>query len=229
MNGGWCRVAGGGELAGRDVPWWGMTAAAAAPLLLVAGLTAAAELQPPGFAAFSGTVSSLAAPGANDSWVMTLTFAFVGACEVATGLALRAAGRAGRLVLIGAGICGMFVAAFPEYLGGSSMHAFWAGWGFAGLVLWPVFALRRGVNGSARVPWALRPRTCARVTVTLAALTLWFAAEQATRGPTMGLAERAAGIAQTVWPLVVVVSCRRSAAEAGDFGFEPEGCEQSPG
>jgi len=220
---------GAGELADRDMPWWVTTAAAAAPLLLIAGLMTAAELQPPGFAAFSGTISSLAGQGANDSWVMTLTFAAVGGCEVVTGLALRAAALAGRAVLIGAGICGLLVAAFPERLGGSSVHAFWAGWGFAGLVLWPVFAGRRGASASADVPWALRPGTCARVTVTLAALTVWFAAEQVTRGPTMGLAERTAGVAQTVWPLVVVLSCRRSPAEAGDFDFGPDGCEQSPG
>lgn len=220
----------------RDVPWWGTTAAAAAPLLLVAGMTTAAELQPPGFAAFSGTVSSLAGRGASDSWVMTLTFAVVGGCEVVTGLALRASARAGRVVLVVAGICGMLVAAFPDHLGGSSAHAFWAGWGFAGLVLWPVFAMRRGTSGDAAAPWALRPRTCARVTVTLAALTLWFAAEQATRGATMGLAERTAGISETVWPLIAVLSCRHgaaaresAAAEENDFDFGPDGCERSPG
>lgn len=222
-------MAGAGGLADRNVPWWGTAAAAAAPLLLVAGLLAAAELQPPGFAAFSGTVSSLAGQGASDSWVMTLTFAAVGTCEVLTGLALRAAALAGRLVLTGAGVCGLLVAAFPEQLGGSTVHAFWAGWGFGGLVLWPVFARRRGASGNAAVPWALRPGTCARVTVTLAALTLWYAAEQATRGPMMGLAERTAGIAQTVWPLVVILSCRRSATEAGGLGFRPGGCEQSSG
>jgi hypothetical protein len=98
-----------------------------------------------------------------------------------------------------------------------------------GLVLWPLFAGRRGASGNADVPWALRPGTCARVAATLAALTVWYAAEQATRGPMMGLAERTARIAQTLWPLVVVLWCRRSTAEAGDFDFGPDGCEPSPG
>lgn len=211
------------------MPWWGMTTATAAPLLLIGGLMIAAELQPPGFANFSGTISSLAGQGATDSWVMTLTIAMVGACDIVTGLALRGAALAGRLVLIGAGVCGMLVAAFPERLGGSSVHAFWAGLGFAGLVLWPAFARRRGADGNGDVPWALRPWTRAQVTATLAALTLWFAAEEATRGPMMGLAERTAIIAQTVWPFLVVLSCRRSAAEAGDLRFESGGCEQSSG
>lgn len=215
-----------GELADREVPWWGTTAAAAAPLLFIGGLMTAAELQPPGFAVFSGTISSLAGQGASDSWVMTLTFALVGACDIVTGLALRAAAGAGRLVLTGAGACGLLVAAFPERLGGSSVHAFWAGWGFAGLVLWPMFASQRGGRVNAGVPWALRPATCARATVVLATLTLWYAAEQATKGP-MGLAERAAGIAQTVWPLVVVLSCRRGPARARDFSLGQDSCEQA--
>lgn len=222
-------MAGTGELADRDVPWWGTTAAAAAPLLLMGGLIAAGELQPPGFAAFSGTISSLAGQGASDSWVMTLTFAVVGACDAVTGLALRAAARAGRLMLIGAGVCGLLVAWFPERLGGSSVHAFWAGCGFTGLVLWPVFARLPGTRENTSVPWALRSGTCACVTVALAALTLWYAAEQATTGPAMGLAERAAGIAQTVWPLVAVLSCRRSVPEGRACGFRSDGCEQSSG
>ena len=39
-----------------------------------------------------GTVSALAAEGADARWVMTLAFAVAGACEVLTGLALRSAG-----------------------------------------------------------------------------------------------------------------------------------------
>jgi hypothetical membrane protein len=203
----------------RDIPWWGAASAGAAPLVLVGGLMIAAELQPPGFAAFSGTVSSLAGQGAADSWVMTLTFALVGALDVVTALALRAAAFGGRLVLAGAGISGMLVAAFPEHLGGSLIHAWWAGLGFGGLILWPVFAVRRGAD----VPWALRAGACWSVTITLALLTIWFAVEQATGGAEMGVAERLAGVAQTFWPLVVVLSGRRE-QEAGALAQEwPDG------
>jgi hypothetical membrane protein len=205
----------------RDIPWWGAASAAAAPLLLVGGMMSAAELQPPGFAVFSGTVSSLAGQGAAYSWVMTLTFAIVGALDVVTALALRAAALAGRLVLAGAGVSGMLVAAFPEHLGGSLIHAWWAGLGFGGLILWPAFAVRRGAD----TPWALRAFACYSVTVTLALLTIWFAVEQATRGAEMGLAERLAGVAQTFWPLVVVLSVRRVPERAGDLAGE---CADGP-
>ena len=204
----------------RDVPWWGTASSAAAPVLLVTGLTAATKLQPPKFDAFNSTVSALASDGAAESWVMTLTFLAVGLCDLLTGLALRAAALRGRLVLIGAGVAGMLVAAFPTHLGGSSVHAVWAGIGFAGIIIWPVFAIRRGPD----VPWALRPSTCLSATVTLSLLTLWFAAEQATHGTHMGLAERTAGLAQALWPLIVVVSCRlsRTAPEVADDLLEPE-------
>jgi len=191
-----------------EVPWWGAVSAAAAPVLLIAGLTASARLQPASFDAFNSTVSSVAAPGAADSWVMSLTFVVVGACDVVTGLALRPAARAGRITLVGAGLADVLVAAFPTHLGGSLIHAWWAGIGFAGLTLWPVLARRR----AAGAPWGLRPAACWSVTVTLSALTLWFAVEQVSQGPLMGIAERAAGTAQTLWPLIVVMSCRRLAA-----------------
>jgi len=205
----------------RDVPWWGTASSAAAPVLLVTGLTAAAKLQSPEFGAFNSTASALASDGAADSWVMTLTFLVVGMCDLLTGLALRAAALPGRLVLMGAGAAGMLVAAFPTHLGGSAVHAVWAGIGFAGAIVWPVFSMRRGPH----VPWTLRPSTCLSVTVTLAALTLWFAAEQATHGAHMGLAERSAGLAQALWPLIAVVSCRLSRAappELADELLEPE-------
>lgn len=74
------------------VPWWGVIAAAASPVLLVAGWTAAAELQPRSYDVLTTTVSALAAEGSADRWVMTLTFAVAGACEVITGLALAGRG-----------------------------------------------------------------------------------------------------------------------------------------
>ena len=203
----------------RDVPWWGSVSSAAAPVLLVTGLAAAAQLQPPGVDALNNTVSALAGQGAAYSWVMTLTFVVVGACDVLTGIALRPAARAGRLVLIGAGVSGMLVAAFPTHLGGSLVHAWWSGMGFGGLILWPLFARQK----SPDVPWGLRPATCVSVTVTLSLLTLWFAAEQASGGALMGIAERTAGLAQTLWPFIVVMSCRLSRAEQelADDALEP--------
>ena len=48
----------------------------------------------------------------------------------------------------------------------------------------------------------------------LLALLAWFGAELITGGGQAGLAERVFGAAQALWPLAVVVSCRR-AARAG--------------
>ena len=79
----------------RGVPWWGVISSVAAPVLMVSGWTVAAGLQPRSFDPVAQPVSALAALGAADRWVMTLTFVVVGACDVVTGLALRRPGRRG--------------------------------------------------------------------------------------------------------------------------------------
>jgi hypothetical protein len=87
----------------RGVPWWGVVSSAVAPVLLVGGWTVAAGLQPGSFNAVVSTISSLAARGASDGWVMTLALAGVGACYAVTGLALRPAALPGRLILLAGG------------------------------------------------------------------------------------------------------------------------------
>jgi len=96
------------------VAWWGVLSAAIAPALLIGGWTVAAALQPSSFDAMTRTVSSLAALGATDRWVMTAVLAAVGGCDVITGLALRSAATAGRLILVAGGAAGILVAASPE-------------------------------------------------------------------------------------------------------------------
>jgi uncharacterized protein DUF998 len=199
------------EPAVGGVPWWGVFCSAAAPVLLVAGWTVAAGLQPRSFDAVAGTISALAAPGAADRWVMTLVFAVVGACEVMTGLALRPAAAPGRLLLMAGGAAGMLVAANPEHAGGSPAHAFWAVAGFAALVTWPGGAWRRGL----RVPWALRPAISCSATAVLLGLLVWFGVELIAGGGWAGLAERVLGVAQAAWPLVVVMSCVTAGAGGG--------------
>jgi hypothetical protein len=69
-----------------------VVSSAAAPVLMVGGWTLAAGLQQPqSYSQLADTVSALAAPGATDRWVMTVTFLVVGACDAITGLALRPA------------------------------------------------------------------------------------------------------------------------------------------
>jgi hypothetical membrane protein len=197
-----------------DVPWWGVAASTASPLVLVGGWTLAAGLQPPSFSQVTDTVSALAAPGATDRWVMTLVFVVVGACYVVTGAGLRSAAPAGRVILITAAIAGILVAVNPEHAGSTSVpHAFWAALGFAGLAAWPAGAWRRGRS----VPWGLRPAVCFRAVAFQLILLVWFVAELITGAGQVGLAERVAGAAQALWPLTVILSCRvRSRYPAGE-------------
>jgi hypothetical membrane protein len=188
----------------RGVPWWGVVSSAAAPVLMVAGWTVAAGLQR-SFDPVSDTVSALAAPGAADRWVMTLTFVVVGVCYFVTGLALRPARLPGRLMLMAAGVAGALVAVNPEHPGNSLPvpHMIWGAAGCAVLVAWPAGACRRGPS----VPWGLRPTVSAGATTVLLALLVWFASELITGGGQAGLAERIFGAALALWPLTVVASC----------------------
>jgi len=204
----------------RDVPWWGVLSSVAAPVLLIGGWTVAAGLQPR-FDPVADTVSDLAAVGATDRWVMTLTFLVVGLCYVVTALALRPARTLGRLVLIAGAIAGMLVAANPEHPGGfgSVPHFIWASIGLAGLTTWPAWSSRRG----PAVPWGLRPKVAAAAVAVLFALLVWFGAELILAGHQVGLAERVVGAAQAAWPLTVVLSCRQPARVTAAVAVGPPG------
>jgi hypothetical protein len=89
-------------------------------VLLVGGWSGAARLQPQPVDPVADTVSVLAAVGAADRWVMTLTFAVVGICYIVTGIALRPAGAAGRLILAAGAAAGMLVAVNPQPAHGGS-------------------------------------------------------------------------------------------------------------
>jgi len=193
----------------RGVPWWGVVSSTAAPVLMVAGWSVAAGLQSRPVNPVAEPVSALAALGAADRWVMTLTFVVVGACVFVTGVALRPAGAPGRLLLMAGAVAGMLVAANPEHPGTSFPvpHMICAAAGCAGVVGWPAGAWRRG----PLVPWGLRPAVSAGAAAALLALVAWFGAELITGGGLAGLAERIFGAAQALWPFVVVASCRHAA------------------
>jgi hypothetical membrane protein len=188
------------------VPWWGVGSAVAAPVVMVTGWSVAAGLQPYPYDPVSQPVSALAAIGATDRWVMSLTFVAVGACLVATGLALRQARAPGRLALMAGAVAGMLVAVFPERPGVifPVPHMICAAAGCLGVVTWPALAWRRG----REVPWGLRAGPAFAAVAVLVVLVIWFGAELLTRGAQAGLAERVFGAAQALWPLAVVASCR---------------------
>jgi hypothetical protein len=194
----------------RAVPWWGVVSSAAAPVLMAGGWTLAARLQPHSYSQVADTVSALAAPGAADRWVMTVTFLLVGACDVITGLALRPARALGRLILVAGAVAGMLVAASPEPPGTRFPlpHMIYAAAGCAALVTWPAAAWRRGPS----VPWGLRPAVSAGAVAVLVALLAWFGSELVTAGGQAGLAERIFGAGQALWPLAVVASCQYAAS-----------------
>ena len=194
----------------RGVPWWGVVSSAAAPVLLVGGWTLAAWLQPGSFNSVTRTVSSLAAVGAADRWVMTLVFVVVGACDIMIGLALKPAASPGRLVLVAGGIAGILVAVSPDRGGGSLTHGIWAAVGFIALTVWPAGGCKRGLS----VPWGLRPGVAASAVAVLLGLLVWFVAELFSGGALVGLAERVLGAAQALWPLAVILSCRSGQARA---------------
>lgn len=185
-----------------------MLSSAAAPVLLASGWTVAGWLQPGSYDPIGDTVSGLAALGAAYRWVMTLVFVAASICEFATAMALGPARMPGRLILMAGAAAGVLVAASPLQTGsGSLRHAIFAAAGLGALAVWPAAAWRHGVA----VPWALRPAVTACAVAVLLALLAWFGVELVTAAGQAGLAERALGLAQSTWPFIVVMSCRRSA------------------
>jgi hypothetical protein len=197
----------------RGVPWWGLVSSATTPVLLVAGWTIAADLQPVSYDPVHQSVSTLAAIGATDRWVMSAGFVVVAAGYVITGLALRPAGQAGRAILVASGVVGVMIALNPEPGpdGFSLAHAVWATAGCALLTAWPLGAIRTNPDA----PWGLRPAFALCAVALSVGLCGWFVLEVLTGGSQIGLSERVLGEVQSLLPLMAVLSCRR--ASLGDM------------
>jgi hypothetical membrane protein len=182
------------------IPWWTLTSAAVAPILLVGGWTLASGRQPAGYNPIRDTISSLAAEGATDRWIMTLALAGLGVCYMVTAAGLRPAPRSGRIVLAGGGLATLLVAAFPQPARGNSIaHTVAATVAFTALATWPLFAARR----QPRTP-LLAFSASIPATVIMIVLVLWFVVE--IHGGHRGLAERASAGAEALWPFSVVVA-----------------------
>lgn len=194
----------------RRVPWWGLVSSAAAPLLLIGGWTVAAAVQPVPFDSVVRTISDLAARDASQRWLMTTALIGVGVSHLVTAGALGCAAARGRLVLAFGGLATILVAVFPLPGGGQSStpHTVVAALAFVSLAIWPAFARVRPSAPGRTVAVLLRPRASAGAAGVLMLLLGWFFAEQVIGGPAVGLAERVAAGAQSVWPLAVVLSAR---------------------
>jgi hypothetical protein len=135
-------------------------------------------------------------------WLITVALLGVGACHVATGVALRPAAETGRVLLIFGGVSGMLIAANPQHSHtGSLAHVVFSFTGVVLMTLWPVAAMRQDPGA----PYALRPPAAWAYGLFTLSLLLWFTAELF-NGSELGLAERAVTADQSLWPLVVVTS-----------------------
>ncbi len=191
----------------REVQWWGLLSSGTAPVLLIGGWTVAAALQPTGFDPLVESISALAGGDATDRWVMSLALFGVGVCHLATAMALRPVALAARLCLAAGGVATMAVAGLPLPGGeaNSLPHVVAAVSAFLALAVWPALAGRRSV-----VP-VLRPPFCLIAAGVLVLLVSWFFIAVLTQAPLLGLSERLAAGAQSLYPLVVVGVLRRTA------------------
>lgn len=187
--------------------WWGVLSSAAAPVLLIGGWTVAATRQPAGFDSVAQTISSLAARGAQDRWLMTAALAGLGVCHLVSACSLRPAAVPGRVVLGVGGAATVLVAALPLPAddSGATAHTVAAAVALTSLAAWPALAGRpRPVAG------VLRPAVGAGAAALLLGSLGWLLVELSTQGDRVGLAERVAAGAQALWPLVVVATTRRA-------------------
>ncbi|MGW0733944.1 DUF998 domain-containing protein [Streptomyces sp. NPDC002851] len=188
----------------RLVPWWAVLSSGCAPVLLVGGWTVAAIIEGPSYDPAAETISVMAADGAAARWVLTGALVALGVCHLVTAWGLRVAALAGRWALGcgGVAVIGMALSPVPKGSGGSLLHGWVVGIGFALMALWPVLAS----DGDGAAPWGLRPVLSVVVCVLIGVGAAWFLIELQREGAA-GVAERILTTAQTVWPFVVVASC----------------------
>jgi hypothetical membrane protein len=184
------------------VPWWGVTSSVLAPVILISGWTAAADLQPSPFNAVQRSISSLGAVGMPYRWVIAIALLGVGVCHATTGIALRSAAEPGRALLIIGGISSILIAVNPQPPhGGSLAHETFSLVGVVVMTIWPLAAIRR----EPAAPFGLRPAAALAITCATLAVEVWFVIELF-NGPELGLAERTVAADQSIWPLLVVTS-----------------------
>ena len=177
-----------------------IVSATIAPVALVGGWSWAATRQRPGYDAVRDTISSLAARGAHDRWIMTTALIVLGLCHTVTAAGLTEARPLGRISLGLGGIATIGVAQLPQPSAG---HVPMATVAFVALSAWPALA---------GVPTR---RAATLATASLTMLLGWLVVALQ-RGSLIGIAERALAAGQALWPLcvVVMVSIRRSTSTA---------------
>jgi hypothetical membrane protein len=187
---------------------WALASAGIAPVALIGGWTWAASAQPGGYDPLRDTISALAAQGASDRWIMTISLAVLGACHLVTAAGLPEVGLISRALLAVGGAATIGVAALPQPSAG---HVPAAALGFLALAGWPA---------ASRLRW----RRSARGAAVLLVATLAWLASELHGGALLGLSERVVAGAEALCPLVfalAVLTSRRARAAGATAGRPP--------
>jgi hypothetical membrane protein len=190
-------------------PWWAVVSSTGAVVALVGGWLAAEAVQRTGsYDPVRNTISALARHGADHRWLMTAGLYAIGACHLLTAAGLRGLRGWSRAVLALGGAAGLGIAACAQpNTGSADSHLAFSVLGLLTLAVWPLTVASRSAT---RFP--LRPRDAVLSAVISVLLLAWLV--QALSGTTLGLAERTLTFQQELWPLLVVLGLRRSAADA---------------
>jgi len=180
-----------------------------APVLLIGGTLVAGALTP-GYDPVRQTISELAAGDAPTRVLMTAFFVLTGLCHLVTVTFARGIGIAGRVAFLIGALATLGVAAFPlpTVAGSSATHTAFAMIGFIALAAWPLLGMRL----RADFPWLVRPLGSILGTAILTALCVWFLVIWSSHSsPVVGLVERVAADAESLWPAVVATALFRRA------------------
>jgi hypothetical membrane protein len=180
-----------------------------APVLFIGG-TVVAGLASPGYDPVRQTISELAAGDAPTRFFTTTFFILTGLCHLVTVGFARGIAPAGRVAFLIGALASIGVAFFPlpSVAGRSATHNAFAIVGFILLAAWPVLGMRLRPD----FPWLVRPVGSILGTVALTVLCLLFLVFWLTHSsPVIGLLERIAANAESLWPAIVVTALFRRA------------------
>jgi hypothetical membrane protein len=193
------------ELTGRPAIY----SAWLAPIFFIGG-TIVAGLAWPSYDPVRQTISELAAGDAPTRVFMTTFFVLTGLCHLVTVTFARGIGIAGRVTFLIGALASLGVATFPlpSVAGHSATHNAFAIVGFVLLAAWPVLGMRLRPD----FPWLVRPLGSVLGTVILTAFCVLFLVFWLSHSsPYIGLLERIAADAESIWPALVVTALFRRA------------------
>jgi hypothetical membrane protein len=188
------------ELLGRPA----LVSAYLVPVVFIGGTTIAG-LALPGYNPVHQTISELAAVDAPTRAFTTTVFVLSGLGHLVTVTFARGIGPVGRVAYLVGALASLAVAVFPLPAGGgrSVEHNISAIIGFVLLAAWPLLGMRFRRD----FPWLVRPAGAVLGTVILTILCLWFLVVwTAPSVPYVGLVERLAAGAESIWPAIVVTA-----------------------